>query len=126
MTRVGRDRSFRTSEDLDRVGDHPDVDLLEIKFEAFLKVEKPCAVFGRICHVGEYPHEVIAIDAAFMLPDAPNSLRLERCRAEAPANSDQRLADQVIGNRRPIVKAQWKQDLVAARTRGRKASARRR
>jgi hypothetical protein len=48
------------SQDLDRVGRHPDVNLLEASLQPLLEIEKELAMFRLVRYIHENPHQVIA------------------------------------------------------------------
>ena len=108
------------SEHLDRVRNHPDVELTEVALEPFFELDKPRAVFHGIGYVGEDSHEIVLVDPAFMLPDAADGLRLKRSRSKTLANGDEHFADERVRNSRSVVKAEREQNLVPAHRHARK------
>ena len=67
--------------------------MVKVALEALFELEKPCAIFGGVRHIGKDTHKVVAIDFTFVLPDAADGLRLERSGTEMLANRNQYLAD---------------------------------
>jgi hypothetical protein len=50
--------AFPWSQNLDRVGRHPDVDLLESRFQPLLEFEEELAMFGLVGDIHEDPDQV--------------------------------------------------------------------
>src|SRR5262245_15863525 len=102
---------LRRSDDLDEVGGHPDVELLEPSLELFFVSDEELAVIWSIGNIENNAHEVIAVHFTLMLPEAANHLRLGGDGSEVLAEFQQRLTDEAIGDGLAIVKPQGQKDL---------------
>jgi hypothetical protein len=67
---VGRFRSNH----LDGIGRHPNVELLESRFELLLVVNKERVIFGRVSNIHKEAHQIVAELFTLMLPVAANHL----------------------------------------------------
>ena len=62
---------------------HPDVNLLEPHFDAFLEFHEELSAFRQVGHVDGHADEVVAVGLALMAPESANRLRFGRDGAEA-------------------------------------------
>src|SRR5205814_2598464 len=111
-----RAESYRTdhrSNDLDRIGGHPDVHLPEPALECLLEVPEEFTGVRIIGRVYENTNEVVEVDWAGVFSLSADRLGFGRNGAEALAKFQERLADDFVGNRRAVIEPKWKQDFVS-------------
>src|SRR5262249_54132527 len=102
------------SDDLDRIGSHPDVQLLETALELTLVRDEELSTLLGVRDVHEDTHQFIAVSLALMPPLAPNSLRLGGHGSKMLLQLDQRVRNERIRDRLAIVKPQREQEFVPA------------
>lgn len=96
-----RDRTTLVSNHLDPERCHPDVDLLERRFQPLLELAEEMKVFRRVLHVDENTGQVVAVFQVFVLPQPPNRLRFAGHGPEPLAQFQQCLPDECVGTARP-------------------------
>jgi hypothetical protein len=62
------------SNDFQRIGGHPDVDLLEAFLEPLFEIDKELAMLRSVGHVDEDSHVEVANDSALVFPVAFDAL----------------------------------------------------
>ena len=71
-------------------------------------------MFGLLRDVYKDSHQVITVRFTFMVPEAPDSLRLRRHGAELLLQLEKRVGDDIIGHRLAVIEPERQQDLVAS------------
>lgn len=71
------------SDDVNKIGGHPDIELPKPGLDPFFEADKVGAVLRLIRNVYENPHQVVAKDMVLPLPQPSNGLRLTRDGAES-------------------------------------------
>jgi len=90
-------------QDFDRVGRHPDVDLLESRLQSLLELKEKPTIFGLVRDVYEEPNQVVAVRLAFVTPEAADRLRLTRHRSEVLLQFQQSVGDEIIRHRLAVI-----------------------
>jgi len=96
--------SSRRSDDLDRIGRHPDIDLLKPFANLFLELREELAVLGRVRHIDERAHQVVAEYLVLVLPQSTNRLRFARDRSEPLAQLKHRVGNRLVRHGAAVVK----------------------
>ena len=110
----GRLERRRRLQDLDRVGRHPDLDLLEAALQPLLELEEETAMLGLVGDIDEDPNQVVAVSLALVAPEAADRLRLGRDGPELLLPFEQGLRDEVVGHGLAVIEPEREQDLVAS------------
>src|SRR6202012_3870497 len=97
-----------------RVGAHPDIDLLKAIFEKALKFQEEISNFRLVRHVDKHANKIVEINLPRMLPLALNRLRLRGNRAELLSQLDQRFTDELVWDIAAVIEPQGKQYFVSS------------
>src|SRR5436309_346436 len=85
----GTERSDR----LDRIGGHPDVDLLKSRLQPVLKLLEEYEVFREVRDVDKHSGEFVLVRLTLMLPKAADGLSFRRYGSESLLQFQQRVSD---------------------------------
>lgn len=96
---------------VDGVASDPDVQLLESFFQFFFEGGEEFFGFFGVFDIDEHANQLVAVGLSQMRPCSLNGLRLRRNGAEPLAKLEQRLSDQLVGNRVAVIELEREKNL---------------